>query len=156
MRTYDVEFLRRAIQLAQTARENGNHPFGAVLVDKNGDLLLEAMNSVVTSQDITGHAETNLVREASRVYPPEFLAECTLYSSAEPCPMCAGAIFWSSIRRVVYALGEEQLYRHIHPDSEDVLLIPCRDILMKGARKIDIHGPLLEEEAILVHKDFWK
>ena len=88
----DLRFLRRAIAIAQQARDHGNHPFGALLVDAHQQVIFEAENTVVTERDCTGHAETNLMRLASRQVLPEVLAGCTLYSSAEPCAMCAGAI----------------------------------------------------------------
>jgi tRNA(Arg) A34 adenosine deaminase TadA len=68
-----------------------------VLADANQRMLLEALHTVVTERDPTGHAETNLVRLATRSIEPEILASCTLYSSAEPCAMCAGAIHWGNI-----------------------------------------------------------
>ncbi len=93
----DPKFIRLAIAVAQRARAHGNHPFGALLVDENGQILLEAENTVVTANDATGHAETNLIRLASKRYSPDFLAQCTLYTSTEPCAMCAGAIFWGNV-----------------------------------------------------------
>lgn len=94
--------MRESIKLARNAREKGNHPFGALLADPDGKILITAENTVETDHDITAHAETNLVRNAARQYPQDFLAECTLYASTEPCPMCAGAIYWANIRRVVF------------------------------------------------------
>ena len=79
------DYLRLAIQQAKEARENGNHPFGAILVDSAGKVLLSAQNSVNTGQDCTGHAETNLMRLASKQYDREFLRTCTMYTSTEPC-----------------------------------------------------------------------
>ena len=84
-------FIRQAIAIARRARENGNHPFGALLVDAQGNVIAEAENTVVTDRDCTGHAETNLMRLASRQFEPETLSACTLYTSTEPCPMCCGA-----------------------------------------------------------------
>src|SRR5690242_1339059 len=109
MRPYDLMYLQKAIAVAAKAREHGNHPFGAVLVDAQGQLILESENLVVTGHDYTGHAETNLVRKAGAAFSPEVLAGCTLYTSTEPCAMCSGAIFWSGISRVVFALSERGL-----------------------------------------------
>ena len=103
--------LRRAIELAQQAREHGNHPFGALLVDGEGNVVLEAENTVRTDKDVTAHAETNLMRLASARFEPDYLERCTLYTSTEPCAMCAGAIYWGNIRRVVFATSQEQLAR---------------------------------------------
>ncbi|MFL7812160.1 MAG: nucleoside deaminase [Anaerolineales bacterium] len=151
----DIKWLRRSFQAALRARSNGNHPFGAVLVGPDGELLLEAENSVVTSGDVTAHAETNLVREASQSFSPEFLAGCTLYASTEPCPMCSGAIFWSGIQRVVYGVSEAGLYRLVGEDAEDVLQLSCRDVLAHGQRDVEVIGPLLEDEGLIVHEGFW-
>src|ERR1043166_7023256 len=77
----DLQHLRTAIAVAQLAREHGNHPFGAILVDEDNEVLLRAENTVVTGPDCTGHAETNLMRLASQKFSPEKLAGCTLYTS---------------------------------------------------------------------------
>ncbi len=154
MRPFDLPLLRRAIALAASARQHGNHPFGALLADENGQILLEAENTVITENDATGHAETNLVRLASRQFSPESLAKYTLYTSTEPCPMCSGAIFWSRIGRVVYALSEEQLYA-MTGDSPESLKLPCREVFARGGRSVEVLGPLLEAEAVRVHEGFW-
>ena len=151
----DLRFMRVAIDVARKARDKGNHPFGAVLVDEQGHILMEVENTVVTEKDCTGHAETNLMRRASRKYDSDFLARCTLYSSTEPCPMCAGAIFWGNVRRVVYGLSEEGLYEMIGEDAEEVLYLPCRELLGKGEKPIEVIGPILEEEARRVHAGYW-
>jgi len=151
----DETFMRIAIGVARRARQNGNHPFGAILADANGRVLLEAENTVVTEKDGTGHAETNLMRQATQLYAPDFLADCTIYTSTEPCPMCAGAIFWANVRRVVYGLSEEGLYGLTGEDSEDVLYLPCREVFERGRKTIQVTGPILEEEAKEVHAGFW-
>ena len=89
-RSVDKTHLLAAIELARRARENGNHPFGALLVDARGVVVLEAENSVLTESDCTNHAELNLVRAASRMFDQASLRDCTLYTSTEPCAMCAG------------------------------------------------------------------
>jgi tRNA(Arg) A34 adenosine deaminase TadA len=101
-------YLLASIELA---RANGNHPFGALLLDADGNVVLEAENTVLTARDCTGHAETNLMRMASERFDPEFLSRCTLYTSTEPCAMCAGAIYWGNVRRVVFALSQEEIRR---------------------------------------------
>jgi tRNA(Arg) A34 adenosine deaminase TadA len=156
MNDIDLEHLRSAISVARQAREHGNHPFGAVLVDEDNHVLLQAENTVTTGRDSTGHAETNLVRLATQHFSPEQLARHTLYSSTEPCAMCAGAIFWSQIGRVVYALSEIDLYAIIGPSPEH-LLLPCREVFAHSQRPIEVLGPVpeLEPEARLVHDNFW-
>ena len=157
METYqtDQDWLRHSFTLALRAREFGNHPFGAVLVGPQNELLLEAENTVVTDNDITAHAELNLVRMASAEYDAHALSLCTLYTSTEPCPMCAGAIFWGGIGRVVYGVSEAGLYHLVGVDSSEVLQLSCRDVLAHGARPVEVIGPLLEEEGLRVHEGFW-
>jgi tRNA(Arg) A34 adenosine deaminase TadA len=147
--------LRTAIQAAQHAREQGNHPFGAVLVGPDGHILLTAENTVNIDQDVTAHAETNLVRIAAHHYDPAFLANCTLYASTEPCPMCAGAIYWGNIGRVVYGLSQEGLFELTGSDPADALLLSCREVFTHGGKSIEVIGPILEEEARGVHLGFW-
>jgi tRNA(Arg) A34 adenosine deaminase TadA len=156
MGEHDLRFLRASFQVARNARDNGNHPFGALLVDEQGEIVLEAENSVVTTKDCTAHAETNLVRKASATYDREFLAKCTVYTSTEPCPMCSGAIFWANVRRVVYGLSEEGLYEITGKESEEALYLPCREVFERGKKPIEVVGPLLEDEAREVHRGFWR
>ena len=75
------QLIRDTIKIALSARNNGNHPFGALLAGPNNEVLLRAENTVVTSQDITAHAEVNLIRKATPQYDPETLSRCTLYTS---------------------------------------------------------------------------
>ena len=156
MNTIDLTLLKHAVDIAKRARQNGNHPFGALLTGPEGDVLLEAENSVVTTKDCTGHAETNLVRLASRDFDREFLARCSLYSSTEPCVMCSGAIYWSGIGRVVYALSEAGLYQIVASDPQNLTMsLPCREVFSRGQRTIQVEGPVDIPEAIAVHQGFW-
>ena len=157
MNEQDIRHLRMAIGVARSAREHGNHPFGAILVDGEGNEVLAAENSVVTGRDVTGHAETNLVRFATSRFSPQELAECTLYTSTEPCAMCSGAIHWSRIGRVVYALSEEVLYEIAGPSPEN-LLLPCREVFRRCGKPVRVDGPCdeLEAEARSVHAGFWR
>ena len=149
--------LRRAIELADRARAGGNHPFGALLATADGRIALEAENSVGTTRDVTGHAETNLVSAASRRFEAEELATMTLVTSCEPCAMCSGAIYWSGIGAVVYGLSEKGLLALTGDDPENPTLdLPCRTVLSAGQRAIAVTGPLLEEEAAASHAGFWR
>jgi tRNA(adenine34) deaminase len=151
----DARLLRESFQLAHLARSAGNHPFGAVLADSNGMVLLREQNTVITSADCTAHAELNLVRKAVKKFTAEALARCTVYASTEPCPMCAGAIFWANIGRVVYGLSEEGLYA-LTGDTPHKLLLSCREVFQRGGRKLDVIGPLLETDAVRPHEGFWR
>jgi hypothetical protein len=118
--------------------------------------VLHAENSVVTKHDVTNHAETNLVRLATSHFTPKELAECTLYTSTEPCAMCSGAIHWSRIGRVVYALSEEGLYDIVGPSPEN-LLLPCREVFGHSGLPVRVDGPCdeLEAEARALHAGLW-
>jgi len=149
--------LRRAIALSATAVEHGNHPFGALLVDAGGAVLLEAENTVVTTRDVTGHAETNLVRLACSTYDGPTLATCTLVSSCEPCAMCAGALYWAGIGRLVFALSEASLGGLTGDDPENpTMSLPSRTVLGAGQRATVVEGPFLEDEAAVPHRGFWR
>jgi tRNA(Arg) A34 adenosine deaminase TadA len=157
-RSDDLGFLRRAIGVAARSRAAGNHPFGALIVGADGEVLAEAINrSAPGKGDATGHAELEAVRAASAAYPPTALRAATLYSSAEPCAMCAGAIYWAGIGRVVYGLSEARLLALTgsHPENP-TLALPCREVFARGQRAIEVVGPLIEHEAAAVHAGFWK
>lgn len=149
-------YIRHTFEIARTARAKGNHPFGALLVDPEGRVLLEAENTVVTDNDCTGHAETNLMRTASRKFPASFLAQCTVYTSTEPCAMCSGAIFWGNVRRVVFGLSNDRLIALIGPESEEILVLTAREVFSRGRKSVWLEGPLLEDEAAQVHAGFWQ
>jgi tRNA(Arg) A34 adenosine deaminase TadA len=151
------QLLQVAIAIAGQAREHGNHPFGALLADVDGNVLLTAENSVVTESDVTGHAETNVVRLASGRFSVSDLAAFTLYSSAEPCAMCSGAIYWSGIGAVVYALAETDLYSITGDDPKNpTLVLPCRTVFAAGRRAVLVQGPFEIAGARDVHAGFWR
>jgi tRNA(Arg) A34 adenosine deaminase TadA len=141
--------MRRCFDLARSAVARGSHPFGALLA-KNGEVVLEARNTVADDGSV-GHAELNLVRNATATLGREALTECSLYTSTEPCAMCAGAIYWARIPRLVFGCSVEGL----HSITEGTLTLPCRTVFSSGDRTIEIVGPILEDEAIAVHQEFW-
>lgn len=151
----DERLLTAAIGLARRARDNGNHPFGALLADQAGNVLCGAENTVVTAGDVTGHAELNLVSKACRTLTAGQLATATLYTSTEPCAMCSGAIYWSRIPRVVYALGEDELAVLAGGGGELILQLPSRQVFAAGSPAVEVSGPHLHDAAATVHQDFW-
>lgn len=152
----DIELLRRTIELAVDSRARGDHPFGALLAGPDGEILLEAMNTGGTLGDRTGHAERNLMTEASLKYGPEFLSGCTMVTSAEPCAMCAGSVYWAGVGRVVHGMSEKALKHLIGPDPENLTMdLPCRNVFAAGQRAVEVVGPLLEDESATVHDGFW-
>ena len=152
----DLELLRRAIELSVESRARGDHPFGALLAGPDGEILLEAMNTCGTKGDRTGHAERNLMTMASLKYDADFLSTCTMYTSAEPCAMCSGSVYWAGVGRVVHGMTEKALSALIGPDPENLCLdVPCTDVFNSGQRKVEVVGPLLSEESAVPHKGFW-
>ena len=147
----DLRYLRYAIMIADRALEHGSPPFGAVLVSSRGWILSEGENTQGATSDCTCHAETNLLKEATRRFSRRLLAHSSLYTSAEPCPMCAGAIFWSGVGRVVFGLSGEHLYALTQNKAEH-LFERCTDVLAKGTHRVEVIGPMLEEEAESVFK----
>jgi len=158
LRPFDEALLRRAFDVARRAREGGDHPFGSVLADGEGQVLMEQGNGYSSEgRDRTAHAERVLATNASRAYDLEFLRRCTLYTSAEPCAMCAGAIYWAGIGRVVYGQTEKGLKEQTGAHEENPTLdLPCEVVFRSGQRPTEVVGPLLEEEAAELQADFWK
>ena len=152
----DAHFMRRSFDVARRALTHGNHPFGAILVDNEGEVLIEAENGYMPSRDGTAHAERLLATQACTTIPADILGTATLYSSAEPCAMCAGAMYWAGIGRLVYGLSEHRLgdFTGNHPENP-TLDLPCREVFRRGQRPTEVVGPLLEEEAAAPHEGVW-
>jgi tRNA(Arg) A34 adenosine deaminase TadA len=148
----DEKYIRQTIDLALSARKHGNGPFGALLVYQ-GKVLITAENSSHTEPNATGHAETNLIRLASKKYPREVLEKCTLYTSTEPCMMCTGAIYWGWVPKIVFGCSAETL-----ADSSGMheFVIPTKTLYAKAhTKRIEVVGPVLEKEALVPHQGFW-
>jgi tRNA(Arg) A34 adenosine deaminase TadA len=144
-------FMRQAIALAETAVTKGNQPFGACLV-KEGEVLLAAENTIHTDHDPTRHAETNLASLAARTFDLATLRRSILYTSTEPCAMCAGAIYWAGIGTVVYACSQDRFADY----AGKALDVPCREVLAQGDRPTEVIGPVLEAEALVIHQTYWQ
>ena len=152
----DEHFLRRSFDVARRAMSHGNHPFGAILVDENRNVLIETENGYMPAHDGTAHAERLLASQACTTLSADALRNATLYSSAEPCAMCAGAIYWAGIGRVVYGLSEHRLRAVTgnHPENP-TLDLPCREVFKSGQRTTEVLGPMLEDEAEALHAGAW-
>ncbi len=150
------DFLRRSFDVARRAQTRGNHPFGAILAGPDGAVLIESENGYMPDRDMTAHAERLLATQASKSYAPDFLATCTMYTSAEPCAMCAGAVYWAGIGRVVFGMTERHLKDLTGNHAENPTLdLPCRIVFSAGQRKVEVVGPLLEDEAAALHQGAW-
>jgi tRNA(Arg) A34 adenosine deaminase TadA len=157
----DRRFMVRALELARSAVAHGNHPFSALLV-KDGQIIFEYENTIYTTHDVTQHAETGLIGQATRKFSPETLAECTMYASTEPCIMCCGAIRWAGIKRVVYGTTATQLMKVVEgvlpPRPTAVRVVPpleCREVFARTEPTITVRGPLLEAEGLAIHESYW-
>ena len=151
----DGMYLRRAIANAQQSRVAGRHPFSALVV-LDGAIIAEAQSMKTADRDATNHSEMRVLRDASATRLPAVLARATLYASTEPCAMCAGALYWAGIGRVVYGLSEHRL-RGVtgnHPENP-TLDLPCREVFARGQRPTEVVGPLLEDEAEALHDGVW-
>jgi tRNA(Arg) A34 adenosine deaminase TadA len=141
----DVAFLRQAIALARLAREGGADPFGAVLA-YDGRAVAASSDRSVALSDPTAHAELDVIRSYCRQAHCFALEGYTLYCSAEPCAMCAGAIHWARISRVVFSVPQADLQRR----SGGRPKLGCAAIINSGHRRVEIVGPLLREEGLAV------
>lgn len=153
----DIALLRETIKVAEEAKASGNHPFGAILVSPAGEILLRQGNTFLDDKGV-GHAELNLARRAARTYEPDFLEGCTLYTSIEPCSMCAGGTYWAGIGALVYGVTEVRLAELTGDNPENLTMaLPCRTVFDAGQRKVEVRGPYpeLEDEIIKAHQGFW-
>lgn len=134
----DAHFMKRALQEAETAYEKGEIPIGAVIV-VNDRIIARAHNLTELLNDVTAHAEMQAITAAANFLGGKYLRECTLYVTIEPCQMCAGALFWSQISKIVYGARDEQrgcinLNTKLHPRTTilgGVLQEECSGILKR-------------------------
>ena len=142
----DAKWIRRAFELARQAAARGDAAFGAVLVSADGRVLGEGENTATSAKDPTGHAELNLVRGLFARVDPAALAAATMYASGEPCPMCAAAIAWSGIGRVVYSVPSPRLSELLRDRPGPSFSLRAQDVLASASSPVRIEGELLAEE----------
>jgi tRNA(Arg) A34 adenosine deaminase TadA len=149
-----LRHLKRANAVAQAAMDAGHHPFGALLVAPDGQTVLLEQRNV----DSVNHAEAVLARDAARQFAPDVLWGCTLYTTVEPCAMCAGTQYWAHIGRLVYGLSEQRLLQLTGNHAENPTLdLPCREVFARGQKAMQVWGPVpeVEEEIAALHRRFW-
>ena len=134
----DEFYMQRALDEARQAYREGEIPIGAVVVCK-GRILSRAHNLTETLCDVTAHAEMQAITAAANALGGKYLTDCTLYVTVEPCVMCAGAIGWAQIPRIVYGAADEKRGYHeyapraMHPKAEiigGVLEDECRELML--------------------------
>ena len=149
----DKYYIEKAIELAYQAKESGDNPFGSILVDENGKIIMEDQNTQITENDITGHPELKIARRAAKEYDKEFLRKCTMYNSAEPCTMCTGAIYWSGIGRIVFGISKSRL-NELKTDGEGSIKYSIHELLTNSNKTFEVVGPMedMKEEVEKPHK----
>lgn len=150
-----LRHLRRANEVARAAMAAGHHPFGALLVAPDGETVLLEQANV----DSVNHAEAVLAREAARRYGADYLWDCTLVTTAEPCAMCAGTQYWAHIGKLVYGMSERRLLELTgNHDENPTLDLPCREVFARGQKSMQVWGPVpeVEDEIAALHRDFWR
>ncbi|CAF1009854.1 unnamed protein product [Rotaria sordida] len=156
-RRYDqmIDHLYRANQVAKRALQFGHHPFGCILVAPDNQTVLIEQGNI----DTVNHAESTLARIAYTNFSPEYLWECTLYTTFEPCVMCTGTLYWANIGHIVFGATEKRLLELTGNNKKNPTLdIPCRYVFDHGQKNVKVSGPFpeIEDELIELHKEFWK
>ncbi len=149
-----IDLLGRANQVAQAAMAEGHHPFGALLVAPDHQTVLLEQGNVNT----VNHAESTLMRRAYDQFSADYLWGCTLYTTVEPCVMCAGTQYWANVGRLVYGVSEQQLRLLTGNHAENPTLdVPCRYVFDHGQKAIQVWGPIaaVEAEVLSLHRGFW-
>ncbi|MEU3013634.1 nucleoside deaminase [Nocardia asteroides] len=146
----DRTHLRRAIDLAGVALARGDRPFGSVAVDRDGRVLAEGSNAVSSSGDVTAHAELVAITTATAAGHAEALRGATVYASGEPCPMCAAAMVWAQVGRIVFAAAAAE-FGQILPGGPSFALT-CADLVATANVPVAVSGPHLGEEALAVFR----
>lgn len=138
----DEQFMRKALIEAQAAYDEGEIPIGAIIVCRDR-IISRAHNLTETLNDVTAHAEMQAITAAANAHGGKYLTDCTLYVTVEPCPMCAGAIGWAQIPRIVYGAPDEKRgYRKFAPNAFHP--------------KATVVSGVLEEECRSLMQDFFK
>lgn len=144
-------FMKECIDLAKQAMEQGDPPFGSVLV-RNGEVIAGDHNRTASENNFMLHAELNILEDALQEFGPGVFPECTLYSSNEPCPMCAGAIYWSGVRNIIYGMSGKTLMDirgwGLHASGHEVM--------MQGTDVVTVVPGILADEIQAIHEGFWK
>lgn len=150
-----LKHLRTANEVSKEVVESGHPPFGAVLVAPDGETVLMKQGNV----SLMDHAETVSSRLAFAQYEPDYLWECTLVTTVEPCAMCSGNIYWANIGNVVYGVEEITVRELTGADKRNPTMnLPCRTVFKAGQKPIKVVGPVpeLENELLAPHRTYWK
>ena len=142
--------IERTFELAREAVADGNTPFGSLLV-VDGEVVRESRNTTRSDDDVTAHPELKLARWAASELDDDELDRCTMYTSTEPCPMCASAIVYAGLDRVVFAVRG----RTLATLSDGVIDIPCEEVVRRANGDTTVEGPVNEAAGMRVHETFF-
>ena len=131
----DEKYMRKALEQAKLALEKDEVPIGAVVVC-NGQIIARACNLTETLNDVTAHAEMQAITSAAGYIGGKYLTDCTLYVTVEPCPMCAGALAWAQVSRIVYGATDEKRSRSRRNGLIRILLVPAGNQDQQGQKTI--------------------
>lgn len=143
-------YMERALELAREAADRGDQPFGSLLVLDDA-VVMEARNAVNTADDLREHPELTLATRAARELAPDERARAVMYTSTEPCAMCAGGIYHAGLGAVGYSVSAERVTELAGGD----FAVPSSDVFAYGSRQIEVFGPVLPEAGTAIHREFW-
>jgi tRNA(Arg) A34 adenosine deaminase TadA len=149
-----IPHLLYANEVARLAMQDGHHPFGAILVGPDQKTVLEEQGNL----DTVRHAESTLAARAYSKYEADFLWQCTLVTTVEPCAMCSGTQYWANIGRLVYGLTERELLNFTGNHCENPTMnLSAKTVLGSGQKVFEIIGPVYEvqEQIADLHRNFW-
>ena len=150
LKKQDERFIMQAISLAEASKNQGNEPFGAILV-KDNTIVFTNENQIHSKSDPTFHAEHGLIREFCQKYKITDLSEYTLYSSCEPCFMCSGAMVWSKLGRLVFSAYAKDLDSILGEKEES----PCLLVFEHSVWKPQVSGGVLRDKGVQILKDYF-
>lgn len=143
------QYIERASELAREAGERGDNPYGSVLV-VDDEIVMESLNHERTDTDITGHPELTLARRAARELGADQCSRAVMYTSTEPCPMCAGGIAFAGFDGVVYSVSAERAAEEFGGSTG----IPCDEVCERLGHDIAVSGGIREADGIAVHQTY--
>jgi len=153
--TWVIPHLLRANEVARRAMHAGHHPFGAILVGPDQKTVLDEQGNL----DTVRHAESTLAARAYAQHDADFLWQCTLVTTVEPCAMCSGTQYWANIGRLVYGMTERDLLKFTGNHSENPTMdLSAKTVLGSGQKLFEIIGPVLDvqEQIADLHRSFWR
>lgn len=143
----ELDYFKRGVELSYHAMEQGNDGFACVLVGPDGSILLEQENEAKTLGDVTAHDAILLVRAAVKKYDSDFLKDCSIYATMEPCIMCMGAVYWSGIGTVKFAVSEEEYSAMRGGGGLD---LHSKEFARRSPRPIQVCGPFPEAHDMVI------